>query len=71
MNGAGTGIGRTYQATREAQAWIRALSAVNAVVLGTTTTTTRGLPAGIPTTTRTTAAAAMASALSALQSNIC
>ena len=70
MNGAGTGIGRTYQATREAQAWIRALSAVNAVVLGTTTTT-RGLPAGIPTTTRTTAAAAMASALSALQSNIC
>ena len=66
-----------YQATRQLQARRRALTAVNAVVFGTTTPSTspaaRRLPAGA-TNTRTTATAAMAtttmaSALFAPRSN--
>lgn len=51
-----------YQAERQMRARLRALTAVNAVVLGTTALAARGLSAGAATA-RTTAAAAMASAL--------
>ena len=57
-----------YQATSQLQARLRALTAVGAVVLGTTTLTTRRLPAGT-TTTRTTAATAVAFALFGPRSN--
>ena len=58
-----------YQATRQVQARLRALTAVDAVVLAAATTlAARRLPTG-PTTTRTAAAAAMASALFAPRSN--
>ena len=49
-----------YQATRQMQARRRALSAVNAVVLGAIAPTTRRLPPGTATT-RTSATTAMAS----------
>ena len=61
MNGAGTGM-VAYQAERQIQARRRALSAVYAVVLGTTSPAARRLPAG-STSTRTAATASMASAL--------
>ena len=57
-----------YQATRQVQARLRALSAVFAVVLGTTTPTSRRLPSGTATT-RTSATAVMASAVFAPRSN--
>ena len=69
-----------YQATRQVQARLRALSAVNAVVLGATALTTRRLPPGAATTreaapttsatTGTTAAATMASALFATPTSV-
>ena len=57
-----------YQATRQVQARLRALTAVLAVVLGAAALATRGLPTGAATT-RTTATAALASALFAPRSN--
>lgn len=69
MNGAGTGT-EAYQATRQVQARRRALPAVAAVVLGAAAPATRRLPTGAASA-RTTASTTVASALSALQSNIC
>lgn len=57
-----------YQAARQVQARRRVLTAVNAVVLGSTTPATRRLPTGT-TTTRATATTTMASALFAPRSN--
>lgn len=59
-NGAGTGMVIAYQATRQMQARLRALTAVNAVVLGVIARTTRRLTAGTATT-RPSATTAMAS----------
>lgn len=67
-NGAGTGM-VAYQATRQVLARLRALTAVNAVVLGTTTLAARRLPTGA-TTTRTTATTAMASGLFATPTSV-
>lgn len=67
MNGAGTGM-VAYQVTRQIQARRRALSAVNAVVLGTTSPTTRRLPSG-SSTSRSTATSPLASALFVPRSN--
>lgn len=58
-NGAGTGM-VAYQAKRQMQARLRALTAVNAVVLGAIAPTTRRLTAGTATT-RPSATTAMAS----------
>lgn len=69
MNGAGTGM-VAYQAERQIQARRRALSAVYAVVLGTTSPAARRLPAGTTTTTRTPAAATLASALFATSTSV-
>ena len=55
--------------SKREQARLRALTAVNAVVLGTTTPTTRRLPTGT-TTTRTTATTAVASALFATPTSV-
>lgn len=55
--------------SKREQVRLRALTAVNAVVLGTTTLTTRRLPAGTASTART-AAATVASALFATQNNV-
>ena len=55
--------------SKREQARLRALTAVNAVVLGTTTLTTRRLPTGT-TTTRTTATTTMASALFATPTSV-
>lgn len=74
MNGAGTGM-VTYQARRQMRARRRALTAVTAVVLGTTALATRWLPTGTATTrsataaTRTSSTTAVASALFASRSN--
>lgn len=46
MNGAGTGMIAAYQATRQAQARLRAMGAVGVAVLGTTTPTACRLPTG-------------------------
>ena len=59
----------TYQAERQTRARLRALTAVNAVVLGATTLAARGLPTGT-TTTRTTATTTMASALFATPTSV-
>lgn len=68
MNGAGTGM-VAYQVARQVQARRRALTAVNAVVLGTTTPTTRRLPTGA-TSSRTSATTTMASALFATPTSV-
>ena len=57
-----------YQATSQLQARLRALAAVYAVVLGTSTLTSRRLPTGTAAA-RTTATAAMAFGLFAPRSN--
>ena len=67
-NGAGTGT-EAYQAALQAQARLRALTAVYAVALGTAVTTSRRLPTGA-VASRTAAATSMASALFVLQNNI-
>ena len=66
-NGAGTGMD-LYIAARQAQARLRALTAVLAVVLGSAALAARRLPT-VTTTTRTSAATSMASALFAPRSS--
>ena len=59
----------TYQAERQTQARLRALTAVDAVVLGTTTLATRRLPTGT-TAARTPASTTVASALFATPTSV-
>ena len=60
----------TYQAERQTRARLRALAAVYAVVLGTTTLATRRLPTGTSSARATaTATTTLASALFAPRSN--
>lgn len=76
MNGAGTGMVIAYQATRQMQARLWALTAVNAVVIGAAglsvaaAFSTRGFSTGASASPRTSAATTMASALFATPTSV-